>query len=318
MIDTNKIALIGSNYGRVPDPNATSMLKYLERKGTYNVFILTGKNTMSYWNALVGDRTKIINRNSLRALSLLFKANFVLYTHSLSDIFPHAHHLFRLLKPFRATLIFLQHGVIGLKINLANGVSLAKYLKSLQPTFDIMVVSSAREARTVAKLGVNQSKIAITGLPRFETPNDKAKRKGKTALVFFTWQDQKNLRRKLRDIETIKKHFPKICFESKSHFMTSEKSSTPIDPRHYDFVISDDSSIAWDFLYFNREAVFYKPSEWLINDPALDERKAFTPDDLIRAIYRLHAKNMTPVERNLYTDNDDNKNCQRIENHLLR
>lgn|GEM_PF-1336230 len=282
--------LVGSNYGDFYDPNATALSTYLSSEDVVTAKIV---------NRVIASEENLIPRGSFMASCHFLRASVVCYTHSLSDILPHAHRLYM----FKSVLcfpktIFLQHGVIGLKNRLSNGVSMPEYISILEKTFDYMVVSSDWEKQIVLKMGVSEEKLSITGLPRFDRYMTHLK-VAKTVLIFFTWQDPHNYKKKVdevlhsRAIASLKSNGYEI--KVANHNMQLDSESNKLESRKSNdldalilesaILITDDSSVAWDFLYTSRDVIFYKPStHWLIDFDFLDEHICINSDDLEDAV----------------------------------
>jgi len=266
-------------------------------------------------------------RGTFRAFHMALNAKAIFYTHSLSDVLPHAHKLYffkNILEfPFE---VFLQHGIIGLKTNLSNSRSMQYYIRSLDKTFDAMVVSSEWEKDIVAEMGIDPQKLHVTGLPRFDgyslgvNPNE-----SKQILLFFTWQKHGLVEKK---IEFVKR--------SKIVNALLESGYRLSDPRHQmqlksgtaearrvnsrtlqavvkdcALLITDDSSVAWDVLYQGGEVVFFQPSEdWLVSFDWLRDRLCRTEEGLDTVIAAALSGELLPVPA--FTEFQDTNNSQRV------
>lgn len=311
-----EIYLVGSNYGNRTDPNAEQVRDELlkQKKIVFRV-----ANTVQYSSTL--------RRGTVRVAYYFFSSKACFYTHSLSDLLPHAHKLSSFKRFFRfPKLVFLQHGVIGLKSTLSNGVSLRDYIRSLQPTFDYMIVSSIAERKIIENFGVPSEQIAITGLPRFDCYHNH-KQVEKSVLVFFTWQHESRLQQKFAVIEK-SGVFDLLAAQGYSifgipHNMQRLSSSIPgltdLDDQQLQskvassaLLITDDSSVAWDFLYRGQEVIFLAPSEdWLTSDPHLLGRRCNSEQNLTAMVENFLSEpdiNHAPV----FVDQHDNKNTERV------
>jgi len=277
--ENERLYLIGSNYGNSRDENATSLYQYIAAQG-HTVFYIGNRS----------ESADTLKRGSFKSFSLFFRSNAVFFTHSLSDILPFLHKAHWVLKYFSLPQkIFTQHGVIGLKSQVSADMSMAYYLSTIYQTFDKMVVSSQVELEIVAGLGVPRKKLAITGLPRFDSLTDSDT--GPNVLVFLTWSPEAPYQRKLNEIldsEAIKLlEASGLNIIVKQHTMMQRASgrkdnSTANAPslqtiiKSAALLITDNSSVAWDFFYKGSEVIFYKPDpDWLISDnKALNARIA--------------------------------------------
>jgi len=306
--------VIASNYGERVDPNASILADYFDAKSRGVIFISNDIN----------KRRKVeIKRGTINAAYYFFCCHTCFYTHSLSDVIPYAHKLFLLKKIVRfPKLIFLQHGVIGLKSMLNNGVSMKSYIQSLEPTFDKMIVSSSTEASIVEKFGIPSHKLAITGLPRFDAYHREVIVK-KTALVFFTWQASSSLHAKYKLIEEsgIQERLSAEGYKvvSTNHDMQEDSSGKDIRADQFQeaimtcsLLITDDSSLAWDILYRQQHVVFLSPSnKWLVKEPDLLKCCCYTKEELAERIVDIISyQNISKPFQ--FAEFYDNNNCERV------
>ena len=268
-----RLYLLGSNYGNRHDENSVAMYEFIQSHNGSALYIS---------NEVTNADT--IRRGSLKSYKLFLNSEAVFFTHSLSDILPYLHKANWLLKlcnlPRR---VFIQHGVIGLKSMVNTKISMSDYLKSIAPGFDVMVVSSSAECKIVEQLGIPSPKLAITGLPRFDFLSGKIA--GNTVLVFLTWTSMHNYQLKLSSIlsskalrllrasglEIVVEAHPMLAKEESIKMLVSDqKDSLQSVIMNASLLITDDSSVAWDFFYKGSEVIFYKPdSDWLISDNKL-------------------------------------------------
>ena len=308
-----KIALLGSNYGQRPDPNIIALARHLTTHKDFKVVIVMARGSQNYWPADLQSTLKFVNRNSIASISMLLKANVVFYTHSLSDIFRYAHKLPFIKQAIDGKLVFLQHGIIALKKTLSNGKSLGDYIGSLEPTFDLMVVSSRAEAVRVSELGIPQHKLAITGLPRFDQYQTQAQNPKNRILVFFTWQDETQLKAKTRIVSDAIANLsdkPDIDF---AHHPMMKSSAANFDISNYSLLITDDSSLAWDFFYLGKQVIFVRPGQWLIPKNDFVTQIANNPKELESCLaLALHSPEHYKVDVRRFCDFFDQDNCARI------
>ncbi len=310
-----KTILLGSNYGNKPARNALELLQALSPYTHVKVVICSSKKGVSYWSQEAHEGYEVINRRSPRALAMLHKADAILYTHSLSDCFPFAHRIPGMRFFMRGKTVFLQHGVIGLKRHLANGRSLSQYLTSLNYTFDYMVVSSEREATAVAELGIPEHKIKPTGLARFDGYVSLAKVKPKfnRALIFLTWHSPRKHSEKIAEItQLLDSKAPTLPYDVVSHPMMAKHNQREIQISDYSLLITDDSSLAWDFFYTNRDVVFFKPSEWLFKNEVLNSLIAQDGESFIELVKMHQNSQLTRLPPSDVADSIDVNNCARI------
>jgi CDP-glycerol glycerophosphotransferase (TagB/SpsB family) len=305
--------LIGSNYGEQQDPNAKMLTIYLDQ---------VGESVATVVNHPRGKAE--LGRASFSVARQFLSARTVCYTHSLSDVLPHAHRLFIFKRFFNfPQMVFLQHGVIGLKKELSNGVSMSSYISMLAKTFDYMLVSSAWEKKIVRQMGVHESKLAVTGLPRFDRYLVPIKTK-KKILVFFTWQDSEHYEKKVDDIAqsaaiaALKRNGYELCLIT--HNMQSKHTegrlSNDLDEHILDseFLITDDSSVAWDFFYSSREVIFYKPNKpWLVETNYLNVRTCNDLDSLDCLLKAIPTSTVKPDPTRVFSYADNNNSARVYE-----
>ncbi len=264
----NDLFLIGSGYGGHIDENAQSLFDYIKR---------TGKQVYLISNHPINTENQL-KRASLKTYINFFLAQCVFYSHSLSDVLPNMHRGSLLVNACkRPKLVFIQHGVIGLKKDLNDKSSMRDYILGLSKTFDLMIVSSEQEKSIVEAFGVDKSKIVVTGLPRF----DKLKPiVSKTVMVFFTWKDINSYDRKVQSLKStggyqdLLKHG--FTIKIIDHPMVNRirgRRVTNLNGHIHEVIndscllITDDSSIAWDFFYKKSKVIFYHPSDnWLMDN----------------------------------------------------
>lgn len=307
----NSLCLVGSNYGGRSDPNADQVIEALRIKG-------------AKVHVVANNKPNTLQRGSFKVAYYFFSSKACLYTHSLSDIIPHAHK-FHFLKPLLRfpRLVFLQHGVIGLKSTMSNGVLLQNYIKSLEPTFDYMVVSSMKELALIEDFGVPSAKIKVTGLPRFDRYHN-AQKVEKTVLIFFTWQRSDELSNKIEKIQSsgIVNKLGENGYTVKStlHDMQNKDFTAPslnnAELQHTiatcSLLITDDSSMAWDILYRKQEVIFLSPSnDWLSKAEFLLDRCCYSSGELRNRVDEL-LKNRNASNDFHFADAYDNNNTKRV------
>jgi len=311
----NKLYLIGSNYGAEKDENANALFDYIQ-SNHYTVYYIADDST----------KPQTIKRGSLKSYRLFFRADAVFFTHSLSDILPYLHKAHRLLSHFQlATRVFIQHGVIGLKYQISAEKNMSDYLTSISPSFDKMVVSSEREFQIVQQLGIAADKLAVTGLPRFDllTPENT----GPNVLVFLTWRAPSDYRIKLDEIlnssaiETLESAGMSIIVKQHSMMPDRKITDTHDSNEHLTLqamiktsglLITDDSSVAWDFFYKGSEVIFFRPdSQWLIrDDDALNARIANSKTEL-QQLTQAYIDGISST-RPVTCDYADQRNAERV------
>lgn len=306
------VYVIGSNYGNETDPNATGLYAYIKSLG-HAVYFASNRNRAS---------AEFTKRGSIHCCYIYLNASAAFYTHSLSDIVPHGHRLAILERFPRPILIFLQHGVIGLKRSIDKKNTLDSYLLSLEKTFDKMIVSSDREKRIVQSLGIPAGKICVTGLPRFDKLHI-GHVNNHEVLVFFTWQDRtahEKLVEQIHKSDSVKYlqahgytvHFAKHFMQTAGKTARTDSNLTAL-VRSCSLLITDNSSIAWDFLYRKAQVIFYNSADdWLIKDDcSLIKMHVNNKTELLNAVKAAVAGGEVKLDYT-FSKYRDNKNCERV------
>ena len=225
-----------------------------------------------------------IKRGSLKGFRYFLNADGVFFSHSLSDILPQLHRipiLFARLK--RPKKVFIQHGVTavtGLR-------KVDHYIRKNMAAANFIIVTSEVEKALIMKLGISEMRIKIAGFPIHDDAS--FCQWGKKILVFFTWQKTPTETEKSQEIandsqilnllrdhkyELIVHHHdmnPRQNYRISADGIRSwdnDSLKKAIEEAH--LLITDNSSVAWDFFYCGCDVIFYKPN----SDSRVDLRKA--------------------------------------------
>lgn len=325
----NYNVLIGSTYGDRIDENVKAVEQVLTAQPNMRMTVVCNEKA---------QHKDSVRRGSLASFVSYFEADLVLYTHSLSDILPYAHRLGLLVNGFKKPYtVFMQHGVIGLKRDIDKETTLAQYIIGQDKIFDAMVVSSEFERDIVIEMGVKADKLMMSGLPRFDLlqtqpknqPQDQAQsnQEKKQVLVFLTWN--KNNTEYEQKIESIQQAIENsilsthaITVKIRHHnMMQSPEEASGLrqdDIKGSSLLITDDSSLAWDFIYLNKPVVFYKPAtNWLISEN-LSAKMAIVSDDVMLAKWLNKWIQGDAVFADLQVFNKDKRNAFRLVTHCLK
>jgi len=298
-----EIYLIGSNYGTKRSDNAEALYNYILSLGKEVYFI----------EDISADKSSL-KRGSFKSFVYYFRSKGVFYSHSFSDILPGMHKVGWLINKFEGPKkIFIQHGVISLK-------RIDEYIKSLDNTVDYFVTSTEFEKKIVKDLGIYEEKIKVTGLPRYDVLPLKLE-KNKRILIFLTWKDKGDYLKKLKEIiEAVEE---KGCeLRIAAHNMVKGDVLIPKNylvtdigraVRESAILITDDSSVAWDFFYNGREVIFYKSEEqWYLDEEFLNSRKVESVDELKDQLVKIKEKRVSPLIPNDLFEYRDKKNSKRV------
>lgn len=210
-------------------------------------------------------------KNSIKSILYILCANNVYITHSESDVLDY---FWRFIPGIK--YIFIQHGVIGIK-------KLPDYENK---TYHRYISSSEYETEIFRNFfHLSNDKIIKSGLPRFDfydhnrSENDEIK----SCLVMFTWRKSDSGKAKLIKKytemvtclanESLNKIYICVHEANLSTFKTLLEQSLELDDRFSfiendklsciikstELLITDYSSVAWDYLYQNKYILFYTP-----------------------------------------------------------
>jgi len=313
------VCLIGSNYGEKRSDNALALFDYIRDQNKHEIYFVENRP----------KEEDAIRRGSLKSFIYFFRSEGVFFSHSLSDILPQMHtlpFLFRCLKKPRK--VFIQHGVTamtGLK-------SVDRYIRKIMATVDFVIATSRIEKALLIKLGATDKSVRITGFPVHDTAV--FGKREKKCLVFFTWRKSGNIniekKAVVNDPEIIK-HLHEHQYELIVHYhdMNShENYRIGVDGQKVvdngslreaineaQILITDNSSVAWDFFYRERDVIFYNPSP----DTRVDLRQAgfhvaYSIHELSVLLVSALAEKLPLTDVQDFFSFKDRKNCERVYN----
>ena len=259
--------------------NGYQLFKYLQDKPVEAYYVID-KESKDYKNIMHEENVLVFGSEKHYEISL--KAGVLLCTHDFENILPYkpAKEFFNYNETYK---VFLQHGVLGRKP--------AEYHKKYyDDPFDIFIVSSDSEKYDVVvnTMGYEENEVKVTGLARFDRlPMN---HRGKDILLMPTWRDwintderflnseyyyrYKNLLENERLHDILEKynvninfypHYRAQPFFNKELINTSEhirfialgeKSVQELLIDHA-LLITDYSSVSFDFTMMNKPVVYY-------------------------------------------------------------
>jgi CDP-glycerol glycerophosphotransferase (TagB/SpsB family) len=242
-------------------------IQHLSEK--YCIYAVMGKKSINIKKKLI--------RGKIKTYLLYYFSSAIIFDMSNSDIAPGIQKYIKHVKKF-----YLTHGMLGLK-----NVDYRYKNKRMEIKNDVnFFVASEFEKSLLCKLG-KYNNIYVTGYPRFDF-NNTEKKNQKFITILLTWRkylDENNIRDSIyisrlneiifdKQIVEIAEKYD-IYFYIKIHFAVKKiLDLTPISnnrriitDQQIDFtsiipqsfaLVTDYSSIAWDFIYFDKPVVFYQ------------------------------------------------------------
>ncbi len=348
----DNVWLIGERTDTAQD-NGIQFFKWLQEHTTIEAYYVIDSESNDY------ERIKHLNNvvifGSKRHFEVSAIANVLISTHDLDNIIP-----YKTARNFwgyeDSVRIFLQHGVLGRKK--------VEYNKNYYDLpFHLFNVSSTREKYDIVvnQLGYDPKDVAITGLSRFDNLPLKPERKVKKILIMPTWRDWLNsdyafnnseyMQRYLDLIsnkkveELLEKYNVEINFyphyrsqnffkyhldktKGKINYITLGKKTVQELLIDHDILITDYSSVSFDFSYMQKPVLFFhfdverffrkgllRPiEETFIGDIVYNEEEILIK---IENLIKSKNKKLLPDLTHVF-DFIDHKNNQRVYHEILK
>lgn len=344
-----RMVLVGGHEGELVADNSKTMYTFLtSQQNTYEVFWVLNRSS-AHW-ASISDP---IARGSIRNYLYFMVAEGAFFSHTASDVAPILHNFWK----GRIVMVFIEHGIVGLKKAVLAVDSRSPHLG---PEADLWVSSSEFEkAIKVDEWGLAPDRVRITGLARYDKliPQDDYRRE---ILFMPTWREwladdgvdsfvTSDFYRSVRDIVTsaplaalleannyrlkIYLHFYFHKFIGLFEIPHTEFIEfLPVDADVQDYIINsavmitDYSSVAWDFFYLDKPVLFFQPdldSYLRMRGSYLDLRtelfgpQSLTTDELVDQLARVidHPADLVGryrADKARYFAFNDTRNCIRI------
>lgn len=360
--ETRKIALVGGNLGEKYEDNAAVFHTYLVNKHADQV--------KAYWMydpktsyALNGKVKNAVPLGSFRNYLLFFQADYTFHGHSLLyDIVPAADKFLFLNR--KTTITHVSHGIEGFKKILIQ----KEDIPLLKRTDYFNCASQYEKNIKLKEWKIPEEKLVVTGFPRFDRyETHKPTQEMKNIFMMMTWrewlfdlteqeflesayfQNTIGLIRHPGIHELIRQHGLQLQIalhpfmrKFEKHFAGFDDAVHGIeflDAGHHsinqaivdnDMLLTDISSVSWDFLYLNKPIIFNmfdreeysaKRGSYLDLEKDLCGYKADSVEEVYMHLKRIVEENITVNEwhaqASRYIDYFDHQNCQRLAARVL-
>lgn len=348
----DNVWLIGERTDTAQD-NGIEFFKWLQENTEIEAYYVIDGESNDYER--IKHLSNVVIFGSKNHFEVSAIANVLISTHDLENILP-----YKTARNFwgyeSSVRVFLQHGVLGRKK--------VEYNKNYYDLpFHLFNVSSTKEKYDIVvhQLGYNPNDVAITGLPRFDNLPLKPDRKVKKILIMPTWRDWLNsdyefnnseyMQRYLDLIsnkkveELLEKYNVEINFyphyrsqnffkyhldktKGKINYITLGKKTVQELLIDHDILITDYSSVSFDFSYMQKPVLFFhfdverffrkgllRPiEETFIGDIVYNEEEILIK---IENLIKSKNKKLLPDLTHVF-DFIDHKNNQRVYHEILK
>ncbi|MCP2034041.1 CDP-glycerol glycerophosphotransferase (TagB/SpsB family) [Planomicrobium sp. HSC-17F08] len=360
--EQKKIALVGGNLGEKYEDNAAIFHTYLHNHHADQV--------TAYWMydpktsyATDGQIPNAVPLGSFRNYLLFFKADYTFHGHSLMyDIAPSVD---KFLFLNRKTIItHVSHGIEGFKKILIQ----KEDVPLLKRTNYFNCASVYEKDLKLNEWKIPERKLIVTGLPRFDRyAHIKPAKEVKNILMMMTWREwlfdlseeefmesayfkntyglishpgireliqQNGLKMQITlhpFMKKFKKHFIGLAAPASGiEFLSSTNPSISQAIVDNDMLLTDITSVSWDFLYLNKPIIFnmFDREEYLAQrgtylslETDLYGYKADTIEEVYFYLKKIVEEGITTNEwfpkATDYIDYFDHQNCQRLAKRVL-
>lgn len=272
---------VGENLGEVAQDNGFAFFEYCVRNKSKEKYYYVSKKDNKNSVNISKYPKNIITYDSFKHLVFYHLSKYLIVSHGIRDVIPSVIHNKMSENP--KEIIYLQHGIIAMK-------KLSFNRKSYNSKIKKFVVSSDHEKQILVKeMNFKKDQVMVTGLSRFDTLIDNSKKmNSKQILLIPTWREwiddfasskfylhysgflnNKKLHKLLEDNNIILKFFMHIELQKKysDYFKDLHKNIKLVKVgeesvknlvSESSLMITDYSSVAFDFNYLEKPVVFYQ------------------------------------------------------------
>lgn len=274
-----KIVLIGEHKGTNLRDNGYYFFRFCrEQNPLLPVYFVTNTDSIRNDTLLKRDQNVLIY-GSIKHLLIFAKASYCLYTHDYRDLIYRTH--FKLFGG-RKCLVFLHHGVLGWK-------RFDDFYQENKNIMEFFVVgTSVEEEILVERIGVHQDKIHRLGYPRWDYLEERSSLTAQKIIYLPTFRNYMLLGKMDEYFLTATRSFlnsPKLrallrnsgtslivhlhpemsvleskldIFEDFSLYIDRGNGSTHALLETSNLLITDYSSVSWDFFLLGKPIIFYR------------------------------------------------------------
>lgn len=357
-----KIALVGGNLGEKYEDNAAVYHKYLinNHKDQVTAYWMYDPKTSYAKNEKIENAVPL---GSFKNYLLFFRADYTFHGHSLLyDIVPAAD---KFLFLNRKTIItHVSHGIEGFKKILIQ----KEDVPLLKRTDYFNCASQYEYELKLNKWKIPEQKLIITGFPRFDRyPPNQPSKEVKNILMMMTWREwlfdltkeefidstyfkstvgllkHEGIQQLLADhnlhmnialhpfMKKFERYFTGLTDnEHGIKFLDFNHETIEYSIDHNDMLLTDITSVSWDFLYLNKPIVFFmfdkqeyleKRGTYLDLDTDLYGYKADSIDHVYEYLKKIVEEKITYNEwypkATDYIDYFDQDNCKRLTQRVM-
>lgn len=278
----NDVWLIGENLGQIARDNGLSFLKYCYESNIPEKYFFVARKNNFDLEKLIPYSDKVVYYDSFKHYYLYHLSKYLIVSHGIRDVMPSFYH--SKMRENKKDVIYLQHGVAAMKKLFFNPRSYNGRIRKF------VVCSELEKDIFVKNMNFREDQVMITGLSRFDYLKSEDTEE-KEILMMPTWRewllksDEDFLESsfyKAYNYLLNNKELDKILVENNvkinfvlhvemlkyaQYFKTSSKNIKISHPEDVDIqklirttkmLITDYSSIAFDFAYQKKPVIFYQ------------------------------------------------------------